>query len=130
VAGIVSRPHSRVLAEATGDASSVPAELSRNIVWHSRPYTWDAAATPNLQPAFPPYSDLSSGLVCSPGCFLSTNGDPGFVSPYVNSLVSAAAADEGGNFVQVLFTPLGRTGDYTATGTAAGAGPSDAVGTP
>jgi hypothetical protein len=27
-------------------------------------------------------------------------------------VITAAAADEGGNFVQVYFTPLGVTGDY------------------
>jgi hypothetical protein len=38
--------------------------------------------------------------------------NPQFVSPYFNSLVTAAAADEGGNFVQVYYTPLRLTGDY------------------
>jgi hypothetical protein len=129
VAGIVSRPHSALLAAATGQASSVPVDLSRNIVWHSRSFYWDAAATPNLQPGSPLYRDLSPGLVCAPSCFLSTNGDPGFTSPYQNSLTTAAAADEGGNFVQVLFTPLGRTGNYAASAPG-GAGPSGPVGVP
>jgi large repetitive protein len=129
VAGIVSRPHSALLAAASGQASSVPVDLSRNIVWHSRSFYWDPAATPNLQPnPAGPYQDLSPGLTCTE-CFLSANGDPQFVSPYVNAIVTAAAADEGGNFVQVLFTPLARTGNYTAT--AAGpAGASGPIGVP
>jgi hypothetical protein len=129
VAGIVSRPHSALLATASGQASSVPAPLSQNIVWHSRSFYWNPAATPNLQPnPTQQYWDLSPGLTCSQ-CFLSSNGDPQFVSPYVNALVTAAAADEGGNFVQVLFTPLVRTGNYT-TNAAGGAGASGPIGVP
>ena len=62
VAGIVSRPHSGLLAEASGQSSSIPAALSLDIVWHSRSFYWDAAATPNLQPdPAGPYRDLSPG---------------------------------------------------------------------
>ena len=134
VAGIVSRPHSALLAAVSGQAASVPAPLSRNIIWHSRSYYWDAAATPNLQPTPSPpatlgqYWDLSPGLVCTPNCVLSGGTPPTFVSPYLNNLFTAAAADEGGNFVQILFTPLGRTGNYT--GTTGQAGASGAVGVP
>jgi hypothetical protein len=125
----VSRPHSALLATASGQASSVPAPLSQNIVWHSRSFYWNPAATPNLQPnPTQQYWDLSPGLTCSQ-CFLSSNGDPQFVSPYVNALVTAAAADEGGNFVQVMFTPLVRTGNYTANA-AGGAGASGPIGVP
>jgi hypothetical protein len=38
--------------------------------------------------------------------------NPLFQSPYFNRLTTAAAADEGGNFVQVYMTPLTLTGDY------------------
>jgi hypothetical protein len=126
VAGIVSRPHSGLLADATGQSASVPAELSRNIVWHSRSYFWDAAATPNLQAATPFFRDLSPGLVCTPFCVLSGGAAPAFPAPYVNALTTAAAADEGGNFVQVLFTPLGKTGNY-GVGGPSGAGPAAGV---
>jgi large repetitive protein len=114
VAGVVSRPPSALLAAAAGTTSLAPT-LRRNIVWHSRSFLWNAAATPNLQgnPAGL-YQDLTPGLTCTE-CFLSVNGTPAFASPYVNSLTTAAAADEGGNFVQVLFTPLGRTGSYALT---------------
>ena len=47
----------------------------------------------------------------------------------MNDLATAAAADEGGNFVQVLFTPLSRTGNYAATG-AGLAGSTPPVGVP
>jgi hypothetical protein len=43
--------------------------------------------------------------------------DVGFVDDYFNTLITAAAADEGGNFVQVYYTPLGLTGDYHLGGT-------------
>ncbi len=39
-----------------------------------------------------------------------------FVDPYFTTLVTAAAADEGGNFVQIYPTPLGLTGDYHLNG--------------
>jgi len=115
----------------TGPGISVPNPLRRNIIWHSRSFYFDAGATPNLQPTpapLGPYWDLSPGLVCTPNCVLSGGPTPTFVSPYLNTLFTAAAADEGGNFVQLLFTPLGRTGNYTGTTGAAGA--SGAVGTP
>jgi hypothetical protein len=34
------------------------------------------------------------------------------VGPYFNDLLASTAADEGGNSVQVYYTPLGKTGDY------------------
>jgi hypothetical protein len=42
--------------------------------------------------------------------------DVGFIDDYFNTLITAAAADEGGNFVQVYYTPLGLTGDYHLSG--------------
>ena len=47
--------------------------------------------------------------------YIGTNNysaNPLFQSPYDNVLLAAAAADEGGNFVQVYYTPLGVTGNY------------------
>ena len=112
VAGIVSRPHSAVLAEATGQASSVPAELSRNIVWPAG-RTSGRGGDPEPAAGHPVLPRPVAGAHLHAVCFLSANGDPGSSPPYVNALHTAAAADEGGNFVQVLFTPLARTGNYT-----------------
>jgi large repetitive protein len=129
VAGIVSRPHSALLAAVSGQASSVANPLRQNVVWHNRSFYWDANASPMLQPnPAGPYADLSPGLVCTQ-CFLSANGNLDFASPYLNALLTAAAADEGGNFVQVVFTPLQRTGSYAVSGTG-GAGANVAVGVP
>ena len=43
----------------------------------------------------------------------NTTGFPGFPDPYFNDLLAASAADEGGNFVQVYYTPLTAQGDYS-----------------
>ena len=43
----------------------------------------------------------------------NSTGDPGFPGDYFNDLLAASAADEGGNFVQVYYTPLGVQGDYS-----------------
>jgi hypothetical protein len=55
-----------------------------------------------------------------PGCVYpsgggqgNSTGDPGFPGDYFNTLLAASAADEGGNFVQVYYTPLGVQGNYT-----------------
>ena len=112
VSGIVSRPVSPALTALTGLTISVPETLSRNILWRNRPWFWDPLLAPDLQAAFPPYRDLTAGLVCTPFCIRSSAPDP-FTSSYVNTLTTAAAADEGGNFVQVYYTPLRRNGDYS-----------------
>ncbi len=111
-AGILSRPLSVEMAALTGGTISVPVSLSRNILWENRSWFWDPDFSPDLQVFFPPYLDLTAGLVCAPSCYLSGSPNP-FVAPYANTLTTAAAADEGGNFVQVYYTPLGRTGNYT-----------------
>jgi hypothetical protein len=52
-----------------------------------------------------------------PGCDYTgsgnSTGDPGFPGDYFNNLLAASAADEGGNFVQVYYTPLAVQGDYS-----------------
>jgi hypothetical protein len=105
--------------------------LRRNILWQNRSYYWDGSLTPALRPnPAGPYWDLGVvgvaacltpnqsilTLATFAGCnYAGSNNqfaDPLFLSPYFNVLTTAAAADEGGNFVQVYFTPLGLTGNY------------------
>lgn len=62
-----------------------------------------------------PRQSLLGELVCDTGDpFHISNfvADPRFRRPYFNELLAAAAADEGGNFVQVYYQPLGLTGNY------------------
>ncbi|MBI5445819.1 MAG: Ig-like domain-containing protein, partial [Deltaproteobacteria bacterium] len=125
VAGIVSRAHSPGLAAASGQGFSNP-ELRNDIVWRNRSFFWRAGDPPALldNPAGL-YQDLGvvgtagrldpqlSVLTDTTGYALNnTSADPRFAASYLNALRTAAAADEGGNFVQVLFTPLAPTGDY------------------
>jgi hypothetical protein len=137
-AGVVSRAFSAELAAAaTGPDFTRPRQFRKNIIWHNRTYYYDSTqATNGLGGLVPravadggPYWDLGvldtgnpagtqlvprqSFLTDATG-FLGSNldGDPLFVDPYVNTLQAATAADEGGNFVQFFFTPLGLTGDY------------------
>jgi hypothetical protein len=114
VAGIVSRPLSVALADLTGDAISVPVQFSRNIVWENRSWFWWVVTAPDL--TFFGNLDLTPGLPCAPGspyfCYRSGGPDP-FTAAYANALTTGSTPDEGGNFVQVYYTPLGRTGDYT-----------------
>lgn len=141
-AGIVSRPHSAELAAASGQTFSNPDTLDRNIVYENRAFYWDDTQAGNVQGGLVPlagsadYWDLGvvgAGSVClSPtrsrltslmdfdGCMYpstggqgNSTGDPMFTMPYFNDLLAAAAADEGGNFVQVYYTPLGVQGDYS-----------------
>lgn len=139
VAGLISRANSAglnaVLPVGT-PAWSQPLALRRNIFWQNRSFYWDDDTAPDLLPnAGGAYWDL--GVVGVPGACLTPNqsilteamptsdpascsyagsnnqfADPQFVAPYFNLLTTAAAADEGGNFVQVYYTPLGLTGDY------------------
>jgi hypothetical protein len=143
-AGIVSRAHSNGLQDVLPGGSpafSDPVLLRRNIVSGNRSFLYDIGAGIGLELQFQDFWDLgvagTGGFDCldprqsaltalsSPvdlaGCsYAGSNNyayDPlGFVDPYDNVLVTAAAADEGGNFVQVYFTPLGLTGDYHLRG--------------
>jgi hypothetical protein len=133
-AGLIARANSNGLNAALpgGPAYSRPEALRRNIFWHNRSFFWDDNTAPALQPNTNGlYWDLGvvgAGSAClSPsqsilslatqhGCtytgFNNQFADPLFISPYLNVLTTAAAADEGGNFVQVYYTPLGLTGNY------------------
>jgi hypothetical protein len=134
-AGVLARANSAGLnAVLPSDVGySEPLALRRNIVWHNRSYFWSQATAPVLQPnPTGLYSDLgvvgtaaclspTQSILSAPvmaGCNYTTStgsnrfADPLFISPYFNVLTTAAAADEGGNFVQVYFTPLRLRGNY------------------
>jgi hypothetical protein len=139
--GIVSRVHSRGLQAALPGSAptySVPSALRRNILYQNRSFFWDANLHPDLQPNPDEggYWDLGVLDTTTPQCLVPTQslltdlsvthaatscnytgnnnqaGDPDFVSSYFNVLTTAAAADEGGNFVQLYYTPLFVSGDY------------------
>ena len=140
--GIVSRAHSLDLQAILGaDSYSVPQTLRRNIVSENRTFNWDPVQSNNGQggllpldtsPVFwdlgvvgtaaseclsPSQSVLSSLVSSVDGCDYTGSDNTaflpvGFVSPYFNDLLASTAADEGGNSVQVYYTPLGKTGDY------------------
>jgi hypothetical protein len=139
VAGVISRANSaglNAVLPAGQPAYSRPLALRRNIIWDNHSYYWDDDTAPALLPN-PAGEHWDIGVVGVPGACLTPNQsimteptpgadpsgcsysgsnnqftDPLFMSAYINSLTTAAAADEGGNFVQVYFTPLGLTGNY------------------
>jgi predicted outer membrane repeat protein len=96
------------------------ARLHKNLLTRNRAWFWSAATAPALTPAPGGGGFRNLGVVGGPvgatlGGALADNvnfdSNPGggiFVSPLHNTLTTAAAADEGGNFVQVYFTPLTR----------------------
>jgi hypothetical protein len=141
VAGLISRVNSKGLDRVTpagepGYSRPRDGALRRNIFWQNRSWFWSAATAPALQPQ-PNGQYWDIGVVGVAGCLRPTQSmltvvgadpggctytfnnnnnqfgvDPLFLSPYFNVLTTAAAADEGGNFVQVYYTPLGLMGDY------------------
>ena len=133
-AGVVSAPHSAALQgmiALPGEPTWSNPVLLNNIIWHNRsfynnaslnggagglaadpagPY-WDLAvinavgAPPELNPDASLLSAYNShGKNYNDGSNLI--GDPDFVLGYVNSLQSASIIDEGGNNINLLFTPL------------------------
>ena len=116
--------------------------LKNNIIWHNTAFGYDPQANPPLGALVPlspsPYWDLqvfNSAIEPNPvtvvlnpaNCVLTSltgpdgvnynvNGnivqDPLFVEDFVYTLQSASAPGEGGNTVQVSFTPIGPRGDY------------------
>jgi hypothetical protein len=116
----------------------VVGSFRRNILYQNRSFFWDADLNPDLQPnpqesgfwelgvldtttpeclaptqsLMPDLTVSHSGTSCNYTGSNNLTGNPAFLSPYYNILTTAAAADEGGNFVQLYFYPLGPTGDY------------------
>ncbi len=88
------------------------------------PFNWDLGVVGTTSPAcLEPSEAALTALVYTndpSGCDYAGNDNnvadsSVFVEPYFNDLTTAAAADEGGNFVQIYYTPLSVTGDYTDT---------------
>lgn len=116
-AGIVSAPHSvalQGLITRPGEPTFSNPVLRNNIVWHNRSFYNVGGGTGSLaaNPAGP-YWDY--GVVNAVGVppvltfassFDSTNGAPGFMLGYQNTLAIATVIDEGGNNTNVAFTPL------------------------
>jgi len=144
VAGIVSRAHSNGLRNAIGAGIgpefsdfSNPV-LVNNIIWHNRSFYFDPIANGGLgallaNPTLP-YWDLQVTDTPTPEtmdpeyCILTnTAGYAGtnimvapdfpdlFADPFSNALQFASVAQEGGNFVNITFTPLTLRGDYHIT---------------
>ncbi len=138
IAGIATRAHSAGLEAAlsSGNTFSKP-KIRNNIIRHNRSFYWDTGVLlpdPDGPPALFIYNDLGvvgvggAGSLGPRSCLLTDTsgthasnevGDPLYVLEYFNSLKTAAAGDEGGNFVQVRFGPLTPSCDYHITATSA-----------
>lgn len=105
--------------------------LLPNVAGGSPAVYWDlgvvGAGSACLEPARSRLTSLTGFDGCdypSGGGMGNSTGDPVFTDPYFNTLLAAAAADEGGNFVQIYYTPLGVQGNYSDTvGSAGPTGP-------
>ncbi len=136
--GIVSRAHSTTLADfLPGGAPdySMPTRLANNIIHNNRAFSYNLATGLN----FEQYDDLAvvgtavaaqldprySLLTDASGYHASNlSGDPMFVMGYENGKstnnvipedstpLTAAATDEGGNFIEVRYDPVTPVGDY------------------
>jgi len=131
--------------------------LSNNIIWHNRSFFNDASLNAGAGGLAPnpagPYWDL--GVINAVGtppalnpddCVLSsltgsggadyddgTNiaANPAFVGSYLNVLRSATVVDEGGNNINVLFTPLDpAAGNYHITSASPAVNQGSAAGAP
>jgi hypothetical protein len=138
-AGIVSDAHSQGLIAAMG--AGAPPEFSdfsnpvlyNNILWHNSSFYFDQNVNSGLGGLLAnpttPYWDLTVQGTPNPeqmdprNCILTDNtgydlsnimADPLFVSEYLNTLRTVQVAQEGGNFVSVVFSPgdLTLKGDY------------------
>jgi len=129
--GIVSLAHSLALqglANLGGQTFSDP-ELKDNIIYKNRSFYWDSNQNGGKGGLLPnptsPYWDLyvfgTTGSL-SPEYSILTDStgysptnraiEPEFNVPYFNTIFTAATAQEGGNFVSVIFNPLKAIGDY------------------
>jgi len=149
-AGMVSSVHSADL-QAALSGQGMPEEFSNpalqnNIFWQNRSWYrdatlngglgglvfnayWDLQVSGTATPqALSPQDSILTDVTGYPG---NTAADPAFVREYLNTLVSAGAGDEGGNFVNVNMSPLQvSAGDYhiTAASPAEGLGAATVVG--
>ncbi|MBI4998618.1 MAG: right-handed parallel beta-helix repeat-containing protein [Rhodocyclales bacterium] len=123
-AGIVSAPHSvalQGLITRPGEPTYSNPVLRNNIVWHNRSY-YNVGGGAGSLAANPAGLYQDYGVVNAVGVppvlnpvtsFDSTSGTPGFMLGYENLLAIASVIDEGGNNINVSFTPLDSTaGNY------------------
>lgn len=119
-AGVVSAPHSAALLALItlpGEPTYSNPAMLNNIIWHNRSFYNDAALNGGAgglaaNPAGP-YWDLGvvnavgvPPTLTSASSILSGGADPAFVLGYTNALATATVIDEGGNNINVGFTPL------------------------
>lgn len=120
-AGIMSYPHSALLAAETGQTFSDP-DLRNSIVMENRSFSVDANSgdfliVPDVTTDPEVFDDLGT-LTCDEGCLLTSGAVPSllFVAPAKNTgraeiglpegttgLQISVAPDEGGNFIRVIF---------------------------
>lgn len=123
--------------------------LHDNIIWQNRSFWWDANANGNFGairprsdiPGFTPYWDLAvytpdtnymdpeysvlTTMDRGDGTFFSpTNlaSDPALTSTFLNTYLATSKGAALGNFVTVVFKPLGRHGDTHLTGSSSARG--------
>ncbi|MFQ5494391.1 MAG: DNRLRE domain-containing protein, partial [Phycisphaerae bacterium] len=112
-AGLVSLPHDRLMAEATGQAFSDPL-LGNTILWENRSFHWysgvlvpdgtrDLAVVQGVG-----VMDPQSCVLTDTTGYAATNidTDPNFEAAYENTLLTAGVFDEGGTFITVRFEEL------------------------
>ena len=136
-AGIVANVHSALLTAATGSTQTFSnPELSNNIIWSNRSFyttnggagglvpnplgiIWDLDVAGTAGQLNPDHSILTNITPAHGGNYSGNgnfSGNPQFVTSYVNTIVTAAVIDEGGNFITVRFTPLQtEAGNYHIT---------------
>ncbi|MBP7866347.1 MAG: right-handed parallel beta-helix repeat-containing protein [Acidobacteria bacterium] len=134
--GILSEAHSAGLATVSGATFSSP-RLENSIIYRNRsfyydieagglvpgtstePVYWDLQVSGTTVPAFldPRFCNLTSLTDFKADSHSYDNGtnlagSPDFLSAYFNQLATAAVFDEGGNAVNVRFSPVTPTGNY------------------
>lgn len=134
VAGLLVEALSPAMQGVVGAAFVSPL-IASNIIHSNRAYFYDYAATPPLQLSPQQFIDLGvsgAGLPAPllsprycllidaspyPPAFGNVSGNPAFLGPSANSLLSALVMDEGGNNISVRFQPYLVAGaDYHITG--------------
>jgi hypothetical protein len=131
-AGIVARDHTAGLTNAIGTGVAAlyrrgfsnPYSFTSNIIWHNRSFYFENGV--GLVPAVPLYNDLAvlpatlgrmdprnSILTNVTGYHVSNFAkNPVFASQVIYTPETATAFDEGGNFIDVRFSPLTLAGNY------------------